>query len=134
MTPGRSYLVCSTPRSGSTLVCQALAQSGVAGRPEEYFEAPPHSGRPRRPEEYFHGVTDTSILDHLTERGIGDDPPQRSPLWSRTACDRYLEWVFASKLEPPLKQQSDSINDDWVLRYSELKLGAEFDLTSAVAV
>ena len=90
----RSYLVCSTPRSGSTLVCQALSQSGVAGRPEEYFEALRHSGRPRRPEEYFTGVTDTSILDHLTERGIGDEPPQRSPLWSRTAYDRYLEWVF----------------------------------------
>ncbi len=96
MSPERSYLVCSTPRSGSTLVCQALAQSGVAGRPEEYFEALRHSGRPRRPEEYFTGVTDTSILDHLTERVVGDDPPQRSPLWSRTAYDRYLEWVFAA--------------------------------------
>lgn len=83
-----------TPRSGSTLVCEALAQSGVAGRPEEYFEALRHSGRPRRPEEYFTVANDTSILDHLTERGIGDEPPQRSPLWSRTAYDRYLEWVF----------------------------------------
>ena len=45
MSPDRSYLVCSTPRSGSALVCQALAQSGVAGRPEEYFEALRHSGR-----------------------------------------------------------------------------------------
>ncbi len=95
-TPQRSYLVCSTPRSGSTLVCQALAQSGVAGRPEEYFEALRHSGRPRRPEEYFTGTTDVSILDHLKERGVGDEPPQRSPLWSRTAYDRYLEWAFAA--------------------------------------
>lgn len=94
MSPDRSYLVCSTPRSGSTLVCQALAQSGVAGRPDEHFEALRHSGRPRRPEEYFTGVTDASILDHLTERGIGDEPAQRSPLWSRTAYDRCREWVF----------------------------------------
>ncbi len=94
--PTRSYLVCSTPRSGSTLVCQALAQSGVAGRPEEYFEALRHSGRPRRPEEYFTGTADVSILDHLGERVVGDEPPQRSPLWSRTAYDRYLEWTFAS--------------------------------------
>ena len=96
MSPERSYLVCSTPRSGSTLVCEALAQSGVAGRPEEYFEALRHSGRPRKPEEYFTGVSDASILDHLSERVVGDDPPQRSPLWSRTAYDRYLEWVFAA--------------------------------------
>jgi trehalose 2-sulfotransferase len=49
VTPVRSYLVCATPRSGSTLVCQALKGTGVAGRPEEYFEALEHSGRPRRP-------------------------------------------------------------------------------------
>lgn len=36
-------------------------------------------------------------------------------------------------LEPPLKQQSDAINDDWVRRYSDIKLGAEFDLAPAVA-
>src|SRR6478736_1280458 len=89
----RSYLVCATPRSGSTLVCQALKETGVAGRPEEYFEALRHSGRPRRPEEYFEGVDVRSLLDHLGERGVGDDPPQRSPLWSRAAYDRYLDWA-----------------------------------------
>ena len=52
MKPDCSYLVCATPRSGSTLVCHALEETGVAGRPEEYFEALRHSGRPRRPEEY----------------------------------------------------------------------------------
>lgn len=100
MSPARSYLVCATPRSGSTLVCQALTQTGVAGRPEEYFEALRHSGRPRRPEEYFTGVADTSILDHLAERGIGEDPQQRSPLWSRTAYDRYLEWALEAGTTP----------------------------------
>jgi LPS sulfotransferase NodH len=94
MTPKRSYLVCATPRSGSTLVCHALSETGVAGRPEEYFEALRHSGRPRRPEEYFLGVEDQSIRDHLGERAIGSEPPSRSPLWSRAAYDRYLEWVF----------------------------------------
>jgi LPS sulfotransferase NodH len=100
MTPSRSYLVCATPRSGSTLVCRALTQTGVAGRPEEYFEALRHSGRPRRPEEYFGGTTDTSILDHLTERGIGEDPPQGSPMWSRTAYDRYLAWAMEAGTTP----------------------------------
>jgi LPS sulfotransferase NodH len=67
-----SYLVCATPRSGSTLVCQALKETGVAGRPEEYFEALRHSGRPRRPEEYFEGVDDRSLLDHLGELDRGE--------------------------------------------------------------
>ena len=94
MRPERSYLVCATPRSGSTLVCHALTETGVAGCPEEYFEALRHSGRPRRPEEYFLGVEDQSIRDHLGERGLGSDPPPRSPLWSRAAYDRYLDWAF----------------------------------------
>ena len=38
----------------------------------------------------------------------------------------------ASSLAPPLKRQSDSINDDWVRRYSDIRLGAEFDLAPAV--
>lgn len=63
--------------------------------------------------ENFAGDYTTSIT-RLLER-LGLEPP-----------------ADHSKLEPPLKQQSDSINDDWVQRYSELKLGAEFDLTPAV--
>ena len=30
-----SYLVCATERSGSTLLCELLAGTGVAGRPED---------------------------------------------------------------------------------------------------
>ena len=92
--------MCATPRSGSTLVCQALKETGVAGRPEEYFEALEHSGRPRRPEEYFDGVEDPSILNHLSRRGSSEDPPPRSPLWSRTAYDRYLEWAMEQGTTP----------------------------------
>jgi LPS sulfotransferase NodH len=100
MQPKRSYIVCATPRSGSTLVCHALAETGVAGRPEEYFEALRHSGRPRRPEEYFIGAEDPSIRDHLGERAVGSEPQPRSPLWSRAAYDRYLEWVFEAGTTP----------------------------------
>jgi LPS sulfotransferase NodH len=32
-----SYLICTTPRSGSWLLCDALAQTGVAGIPQEYM-------------------------------------------------------------------------------------------------
>jgi LPS sulfotransferase NodH len=96
----RAFLVCATPRSGSTLVCQALKKTRVAGRPEEYFEALRHSGRPRRPEEYFIGIGDKSIFDQLGERSVGDEPQPRSPLWSRTAYDRYLEWAIETGTTP----------------------------------
>lgn len=35
-----SYLICATPRSGSTLLCGLLRSTGVAGRPESYFRLP----------------------------------------------------------------------------------------------
>jgi LPS sulfotransferase NodH len=35
--PAVSYLICTTPRSGSWLLCDALTQTGVAGYPQEYL-------------------------------------------------------------------------------------------------
>lgn len=32
-----SYIICGTPRSGSTMLCEMLAATGVAGRPNSYF-------------------------------------------------------------------------------------------------
>ena len=42
--PAVSYVVCSTPRSGSALLCRGLASTGLAGIPIEYFN--PHARRP----------------------------------------------------------------------------------------
>ncbi len=36
-------------------------------------------------------------------------------------------------VEPEMRRQSDGINDDWAKRFSELRLGTEFDLVPAVA-
>lgn len=38
--PVKSYLICATPRTGSTLLCGLLAATGVAGKPESYFRGP----------------------------------------------------------------------------------------------
>jgi trehalose 2-sulfotransferase len=35
--PRASYVICTTPRSGSWLLCGLLASTGVAGRPHEWF-------------------------------------------------------------------------------------------------
>lgn len=34
-----AYIICSTPRSGSTLLCDLLTATGVAGRPQSYFRS-----------------------------------------------------------------------------------------------
>lgn len=35
-----SYVICTSPRSGSTLLCDMLTASGVAGNPDSYFHRP----------------------------------------------------------------------------------------------
>ena len=38
-TAPTAYIICGTPRSGSTLLCEMLAASGVAGRPNSYYRS-----------------------------------------------------------------------------------------------
>jgi LPS sulfotransferase NodH len=40
LEPPRSYVLCGTPRTGSTLLCGLLRSTGVLGRPESYFREP----------------------------------------------------------------------------------------------
>jgi LPS sulfotransferase NodH len=66
--PKLSYLICATPRSGSTLLCEALASTGISGRPAEHFEVLIETGRPRRPRDYFQRSNDPEVWGFL------DDP------------------------------------------------------------
>jgi LPS sulfotransferase NodH len=81
--PQRSYLVCATARSGSTLLCRALASTGVAGVPLEFFEARRTTGRPPSPFDYLGdvpGVDPSPLLaaglpdvpDYSDLRGVAD--------------------------------------------------------------
>lgn len=100
-TPRRSYLVCATPRSGSTLLCALLDGTGVAGHPEEYFEALRHSGLPRRPHEYFDRERHANIIERLAFREMPEHGRhQASPLWWPEAYDRYLEWALGQGTTP----------------------------------
>jgi trehalose 2-sulfotransferase len=39
MLVAKAYVICATPRSGSTLLCDLLENTGVAGRPASYFRS-----------------------------------------------------------------------------------------------
>jgi trehalose 2-sulfotransferase len=99
--PERSYLVCATPRSGSTLLCDLLDQTGIAGHPEEYFEALRHSGVPRKPHEYFDAERHANIIERLAFRELPDgvDRPA-NPLWEPDSYDRYLRWALDQGTTP----------------------------------
>jgi LPS sulfotransferase NodH len=89
MTPiSESVFVCATPRSGSTLFCEALSALGVAGRPAEYFEALRGTDLPRQPPEYFDDLTPE--LEALLPRFDQEPAPELAR--ARSYRD-YLEWA-----------------------------------------
>jgi LPS sulfotransferase NodH len=96
IAPQRCYLVCATPRSGSTLLCETLERTGVAGRPREYFEALKETGVPRRPREYFWGLRSPEVIRLLPHDAQLDREAERSPTWSR---DDYAQHLTAALRE-----------------------------------
>lgn len=40
MRPFRAYVICTSPRSGSTLLCRLLREAGNAGLPDSHFHEP----------------------------------------------------------------------------------------------
>jgi LPS sulfotransferase NodH len=62
---GSCYLVCSTQRSGSTLLCELLKGTEVAGVPDEYFETLRASSLPRQPRQYFESSGVADIAERL---------------------------------------------------------------------
>jgi LPS sulfotransferase NodH len=100
MKPMLSYLVCATPRSGSTLLCQELDKTGLAGHPQEYFEALRRSGVPRRPHEYFDPERHPNIVERLAFREMLEGAPKPNPLWHPDTYDQYLEWALDEGTTP----------------------------------
>lgn len=93
----KSLLVCATPRSGSTLLCALLDGTGVAGRPQEFFERLAHSGLPRQPREYFERVEDPKLLELLAPTDPGRPDPG-DPIPQALAEGTTENGVFAAKL------------------------------------
>lgn len=81
-------------------MCEALALTGVAGRPAEYFEALAHSNLPRQPHEYFDDFADGG--DPLIAALLPAGPTcQVAPeLADGRSYDDYLEWVRRTATTP----------------------------------
>ena len=90
--PRRSYIVCSTQRSGSTYLCRLLASTGVAGNPHEYFEARAETGSPPHPSYFLAGLprTGAGIRDDLRPT----DAPEYSDLTTVEGWEAHLERTF----------------------------------------
>jgi LPS sulfotransferase NodH len=105
MTPRLSYLICATPRSGSTLLCDALDATGISGHPDEHFEVLLETGQPRQPRDYFQRSNDPEVWallddpefqDVLGEYGgrYAEHPALRDPSWRSPDFERLLKEAF----------------------------------------
>jgi LPS sulfotransferase NodH len=115
-----TYLVCATPRSGSTLLCESLKATGRAGRPEEYFQAVPTTGIPRALEaddaawERFFAAGGLPVLEIGFAELVRD---------LHGTLDRALDHIGVPHARrdlgctPPTRRQSDGLSDAWVAAY-----------------
>ncbi len=76
-----AYVVCATPRSGSTLLCEMLRSTGCAGRPLEHFEVLRHSSLPRQPREYFSDLGSGPTLRQLAPLQPGSPSSEAPEQW-----------------------------------------------------
>jgi trehalose 2-sulfotransferase len=94
VAPTTSYLICSTPRSGTTLLCEALRNTGVAGQPEEYFQEWIGTGTLRGPHDYFADAGPELLeLVSACAAPVESFPlvdPSRFETWAG-----YFDWVMA---------------------------------------
>ena len=67
-----AYVLCSNPRSGTTLLCDMLARTGVAGRPDSFFRQ-------------------KSLQDWCVDWGLQGPPDPADPAFTR----RYLDAMRA---------------------------------------
>jgi trehalose 2-sulfotransferase len=96
--PHISYLVCATPRSGSTLLCEDLTNTGLAGYPKEYFEALKETGLPRSPRDYFKKTRNPELLNLIGNYTRGD--AASSVLTGFTSYTDYLTHVLEEGTTP----------------------------------
>lgn len=98
--PTRCYLVCATQRSGSTLLCEGLESTGIAGRPREFFEELKETGLPRRPREYFWELRSPEVFRLLPHESQLDGDSERHSTWSREDYARHLEAALREGTTP----------------------------------
>jgi len=94
MQPHTCYLVCATPRSGSTFLCDILTTTGMAGRAKEYFQP-----RIVRPQDYFKTEASTDVRVLLA--GLWPDSEPVEPTgWDGSTYADYLTKVLEDGTTP----------------------------------
>lgn len=96
----RSYLVCSVQRAGSWLLCHALEETGVLGRPAEYF----HRG-----DEPFWRSRWGATSEDAFLRAVQQEPVTPNGVWGAKMMWNYLgDAVARLRAWPQLDMAADA--------------------------
>ena len=98
--PALSYLICATPRSGSTLLCAALDATGIAGHPEEHFEVLLETGQRRQPRDYFQRSNDPEVWALLDDPEFRDILGEYGGRYSEHPAQRDPSWIPGTSVRP----------------------------------
>jgi len=126
-TPSKAYLVCATPRSGSTLLCEMLRETGRAGVPLEHFEILRDSSLPRQPREYFHDLDAPHVIELLA-------PVEAGTVGAETAADWWARILARGSTSNGVwgGKIMWGHTDDFVARACELPGLADADLDAVL--
>ena len=93
--PHTSYLICTIPRSGSSLLCEALRNSGLAGHPAEYFSGPGAlTGGP--------GWEDAAFADYMEEL-IARTTSPNGVFGVKVMWPQFMDFLQKASHLPPFK-------------------------------
>jgi LPS sulfotransferase NodH len=98
--PLRSYFICTTPRSGSTLLSEALLRTELAGRPREYFQELPSTLRLATPHDYVGFVPDPVVREVLATPAANRREDAADPRAPYATWEEYLAVAIADGTTP----------------------------------
>ncbi len=137
VAPEACFFICHTPRCGSTLLCDALSATGVAGYPEEYFPERARDGTAfvatgaalKDPDTWRLDWTNNSFeecLDSVLRSGTTPNSVFASKLkWPNMPyLDEMLD-ALPQRGDPPLAKHLESLFPNlryvWVTRRNKLR-------------
>jgi LPS sulfotransferase NodH len=134
--PTRSYIICAMPRSGTHLLGEALENTGVAGKPDEYFICDAHGRLPNEvghvPEIYGR-MTLPEFRDFVVQ--FGSTP---NGVFGIIIMWDYLPAIVANYRQLPVYHQLDTkkMLDDlfyqpkyiWLVRQDKVKQAISFSI------
>ncbi|MDP3853871.1 Stf0 family sulfotransferase [Phenylobacterium sp.] len=110
MLGASSYLICATPRSGTTLLCDLLADTGVSGRPNSYYRRPDISKRAQS-----WGLSRTEFADDIEFNRMYLAAALREGTGETGIFGLRIMWDSVAELTTRLRLLYPSIADDAAL-------------------